>query len=76
MSCFYGRQVTRGIYTSKVNQTGTYSAILSQNGDFHVAVGDMDIHRVITPDNVCQHGRFRISFNKDKEFIDIRSNHK
>ena len=53
MRYFYGRQVTRGIYTCKVNHTGTYSAILNQNGDFHVAVGDMDIHKVITPDNVC-----------------------
>ena len=42
----------RGIYTSKVNHTGTYSAILSQDGEYHVAVGDMDIHKVITPDNV------------------------
>lgn len=46
------KMVTRGIYTSKVNQTATYSAILSQNGDYHVAVGDMDIHKVITPDNI------------------------
>ena len=49
---YFGTQVTRGIYTSKVNHTGTYSAILSQNGDFHAAVGDMDIHTVISPDNV------------------------
>jgi len=79
MRYFYGRQVTRGIYTSKVNHTGTYSAILSQNGDFHVAVGDMDIHKVITPDNVChicQHGRFSVGYKKDKEFIDISNSHK
>lgn len=50
--CEEFNMVTRGIYTSKVNHTGTYSAILSQNGDFHVAVGDMDIHKVITPDNI------------------------
>ena len=49
---FFTSQVTRGIYTSKVNHTGTYSAILSQDGEYHVAVGDMDIHKVITPDNV------------------------
>ncbi|KAL9961537.1 hypothetical protein ACROYT_G030495 [Oculina patagonica] len=50
--CEEVNMVTRGIYTSKVNHTGTYSAILSQNGDFHVAVGDMDIHKVISPDNI------------------------
>jgi len=50
--CEEVNMVTRGIYTSKVNHTGTYSAILSQNGEFHVAVGDMDIHKVITPDNI------------------------
>lgn len=50
-----------------MNHTGTYSAILSQNGDFHVAVGDMDIHKVITPDNVrrvCQHGGFSVGYKK------------
>lgn len=35
-----------------MNHTGTYSAILSQNDDFHAAVGDMDIHKVISPDHV------------------------
>lgn len=50
--CEEVNMVTRGIYTSKVNHTGTYSAILSQTGEFHVAVGDMDIHNVITPDNI------------------------
>lgn len=50
--CEEVNMVTRGIYTSKVNQTGTYSAILSQNGEFHAAVGDMEIHKVITPDNI------------------------
>ena len=44
--------MTRGIYTSNVNHTATYSALMSQNGDYHMAVGDMNIHKVITPDNV------------------------
>jgi len=35
-----------------VNHTATYSALMSQNGDYHMAVGDMNIHKVITPDNV------------------------
>lgn len=51
--CEEARMVTRGIYTSKVNHTGTYSAILSQNDDFHAAVGDMDIHKVISPDHIA-----------------------
>ncbi|PFX11514.1 Pseudouridine kinase, partial [Stylophora pistillata] len=50
--CEETRMVTRGIYTSKVNHTGTYSAIMSQNGEFHAAVGDMDIHKVISPDHI------------------------
>lgn len=62
-----------------MNHTGTYSAILSQNGDFHVAVGNMDIHKVITPDNVCrvcQHGRLSVCYYVDKGFVYIISNHK
>lgn len=46
------KMMTRGIYTSNVNHTATYSALMSQNGDYHMAVGDMNIHKVITPDNI------------------------
>ncbi|XP_031564349.1 pseudouridine-metabolizing bifunctional protein C1861.05-like [Actinia tenebrosa] len=40
---------TGGIQTFSTCQTGTYSTILSNEGDFNVAVGDMDIHQKLTP---------------------------
>ena len=49
-------QTARGISMFKTKQTATYSAVLSQAGDFSAAVGDMEIHQEITPSYVSTVG--------------------
>ncbi|EDO34183.1 predicted protein, partial [Nematostella vectensis] len=43
----------RGIQTFQQCETGTYSAIISEDGSFHAAVGDMEIHDKISQEMIA-----------------------
>ncbi|XP_048590104.1 pseudouridine-metabolizing bifunctional protein C1861.05 [Nematostella vectensis] len=51
--CEEFRLTKQGIQTFQQCETGTYSAIISEDGSFHAAVGDMEIHDKISQEMIA-----------------------